>query len=56
MAIQKTCPNCELYYICLQGYKKLPANEEGCEDWELAFRIYQDMTEKKQKKTLMKSQ
>lgn len=52
MAYKKTCPTCELYFICQQGYKKMPPNEEGCEDWELAFRIYQEVTDTEAKKHL----
>lgn len=45
MKYQETCKYCELYGGCAST-GNMPPDEKGCEDWELAFSIYQDLPEK----------
>lgn len=44
MSIKKKCKNCELYAHC-DHYDEIGDEDGYCKDWEIAFNIYQNMTE-----------
>lgn len=49
MNIEKICKNCELYPHC-QHYGKEIKENDTCEDWEIAFGIYQTLPQKEAEK------
>lgn len=49
MSIEKKCKTCELYRAC-GHYNELPKEETGCEDWEIAFYIYQNLAPEEYKR------
>lgn len=49
MNIEKVCKNCELYTHCLH-YGKEIKETDTCEDWEIAFSIYQCLPDEEARK------
>lgn len=45
MSIIKKCKNCELYLHC-ENNTEIGDDEGHCRDWEIAFGIYQSLTDK----------